>query len=231
MADAALLLDAMTCNYPGDMYTQPPLPAGETFLGYAGREPGRLRIARSLTTAVDGRRGPPGLRGRLRGGQRAAGVARATRSSTSSCRSAPDAVPSFVTLWYAMATLAPVGPDQESELLPLTRYLRGKGLELKAADLMFAQAYLQAITRPALATLTNYDAILTPTLALPPVPVGYFDEVEPGRELRAAEAVHAVDGAVQHLRPAGRERAAALDRGRAAHRRHAGRPDGRRGAP
>ncbi len=54
MADAALLLDAMTCNYPGDMYTQPPLPAGETFLGYASREPGRLRIARSLTSAVPG---------------------------------------------------------------------------------------------------------------------------------------------------------------------------------
>ena len=91
----------------------------------------------------------------------------------------PDAVPSFVTLWYAMATLAPVGPDQEDELLPLTRYLRGKGLELKATDLMMAQAYLQAITRPAVAMLSNYDAVLTPTLALPPVPVGYFDEVEP----------------------------------------------------
>ena len=35
VADAALLLDVMTGNQPGDMYTQPPLPAGETFLGYA----------------------------------------------------------------------------------------------------------------------------------------------------------------------------------------------------
>ena len=52
--DAALLLDAMTGNYPGDMYTLPPLPAGETFRGYAGREPGRLRIARSLQNVVEG---------------------------------------------------------------------------------------------------------------------------------------------------------------------------------
>ena len=50
---------------------------------------------------------------------------------------------------------------------------------LKAADLLFAQAYLQAVTRGALATLNRYDAILTPTLAAPPVPVGYFDEVDP----------------------------------------------------
>jgi amidase len=27
--------------------------------------------------------------------------------------------------------------------------------------------------------LNSYDAILTPTLASPPVPVGYFDEVDP----------------------------------------------------
>ena len=54
VADAALLLDAMVGNHPGDMYTQPPLPAGESFLGYASREPGRLRIARSLKTVIEG---------------------------------------------------------------------------------------------------------------------------------------------------------------------------------
>jgi amidase len=44
---------------------------------------------------------------------------------------------------------------------------------------MFAQAYLQAVTRGALAAFGRYDAILTPTVAAPPVPVGYFDEVDP----------------------------------------------------
>jgi amidase len=85
----------------------------------------------------------------------------------------------FITLWYAMATLAPVGDDQVGELLPLTRYLRAKGLELPAHELMAAQGYLQAITRSTLVTLAQYDALLTPTLAAPPVPVGYFDEVDP----------------------------------------------------
>ena len=37
VADAALLLDVMSGNHPGDMYTLPPLPDGETFLGYARR--------------------------------------------------------------------------------------------------------------------------------------------------------------------------------------------------
>src|SRR5258708_15936119 len=52
--DAALLLDAMSGNYPGDMYIMPPLPDGETFLGHARREPGKLRIGRSLTNVVPG---------------------------------------------------------------------------------------------------------------------------------------------------------------------------------
>ena len=38
VADAALLLDVMTGNQDGDMYTLPPLPAGETFLGHASRD-------------------------------------------------------------------------------------------------------------------------------------------------------------------------------------------------
>src|SRR6202167_2977502 len=54
VADAALLLDAMTGNHPGDMYTQPALPAGESFLGYASREPGKLRIARTTQAVIEG---------------------------------------------------------------------------------------------------------------------------------------------------------------------------------
>src|SRR5262249_2662609 len=53
-AAAAPLLDPMTVNQPGDMDTLPPLPRGETFLAAASREPGRLRIGRSLQHAVEG---------------------------------------------------------------------------------------------------------------------------------------------------------------------------------
>jgi amidase len=78
-----------------------------------------------------------------------------------------------------MALFAPIAPDDEDRLLPLTRYLRERGRGIGVGDLLFAEAYLQAITRGALAVTNQYDAILTPTLALPPVPIGYFDEVEP----------------------------------------------------
>jgi amidase len=178
VADAALLLDAMTGNHPGDMYTLPALAAGESFLGYAGQEPGKLRIARSLTTLIDGAEVHPDC---------LAAYEDATALLSSLGHEIVDielpvpreAVPSFLALWFAMATLAPIAPDQESELLPLTRYLRGKGMELSAADLMLHQAILQGSARPAMAALAGYDAILSPTVALPPRPVGWFDEVEP----------------------------------------------------
>jgi amidase len=90
-----------------------------------------------------------------------------------------DVVPFFETIYYAYATLTPVDPAQEQVLLPLTRYLRERGRATAAPDFIFAQAYMQFVVRIAVATLGAYDAILTPTLAAPPVPVGYFDEVDP----------------------------------------------------
>jgi amidase len=178
VADAALLLDVMSGNHPGDMYTQPPLPEGETFLGHAQRAPGRLRIARMLTPVVEGAVVHPDcvaayqdasvLLGEL--GHDVEDVAPPI---------GPDVVPFFETLWYAHATLAPIDPAREDLLLPFTRYMRARGLAVNGGELVFAQAYLQAVLRPALATMNAYDAILTPTLASPPVPVGYFTEVDP----------------------------------------------------
>jgi amidase len=178
VADAALLLDVMTGNYPGDMYTQPPLPSGESFLGYASRPPGRLRIGRTLQNPVPGADVHPDC-------------ARAYEEASTLLASlgheiediamplGEDVVPFFETIYYAYATLTPVDPSQEHVLLPLTQYLRERGRATAAPDFIFAQAYMQFVVRIAVATLGEYDAILTPTLATPPVPVGYFDEVDP----------------------------------------------------
>jgi amidase len=178
VADAALLLDVMSGNFPGDMYTLPPLPPGESFLGYASRPPGTLKIGRTLQQPVDGAEVHPDC------------VAAYEEASTLLASLGheiedigmplgPDVVPPFETLWYAYATLAPLAPEQEEVLLPLTRYLRGRGQTVTAPELFFAQGYLQFVTRIALATLNAYDAILTPTLAQPPRPIGWFDEVHP----------------------------------------------------
>jgi amidase len=178
VADAALLLDVMTGNYPGDMYTQPPLPSGESFLGYASRPPGRLRIGRTLQNPVPGADVHPDC---VRAYEDASTLLASLGHEIEdiSMPLGEDVVPFFETIYYAYATLTPVDPSQEHVLLPLTQYLRERGRATAAPDFIFAQAYMQFVVRIAVATLGTYDAILTPTLATPPVPVGYFDEVDP----------------------------------------------------
>ncbi len=90
-----------------------------------------------------------------------------------------EAVPSFLALWFTMAAFTPIPPDQEPELLPLTQWLRAQGRAISAPDIFFHQAILQGSVRPAVTAMNAYDAILTPTVAMPPRPVGWFDEVEP----------------------------------------------------
>jgi amidase len=178
VADAALLLDVMSGNYPGDMYTLPPLPPGESFLGYASRPPGRLRIARTLQNPVPGADVHPDcVEAYEEASTLLAGLGHEIEDIGMPL--GEDVVPFFETIYYAYATLTPVDPAQEQVLLPLTRYLRERGRATAAPDFIFAQAYMQFVVRIAVATLGAYDAILTPTLAAPPVPVGYFDEVDP----------------------------------------------------
>src|SRR5215467_4028387 len=178
VADAAILLDVMTCAYPGDMYVMPALPGGETFLAHASRDPGRLRTGRTTANVVPGAT----VHEDCLGAYEDATSLLADLGHEIEDIDLPidsDAVPMFELLWYSMATLAPIDPAQEQELLPLTRYLREKGFKVAASELLFAQAYLQGIMRPAVATLNKYDAFLSPTVSSPPVPVGYFDEVDP----------------------------------------------------
>ena len=178
VADAALLLDVMTGNFHGDMYTLPPLPRGESFLGRASRPPSRLLIGRTLQHPIpDAEVHPDCVAAYEDASGLLAGLGHEVEDIALPLGA--EIVPFFETIYHAYATLTPVDPSQEHLLLPLTRYLRELGRATPAPDFIFAQAYMQFVTRPAIAALSAYDAILTPTVAQPPRPVGYFDEVDP----------------------------------------------------
>jgi amidase len=149
-----------------------------TFLEAADREPGRLRIARSVASPVPGAEVHPDC---------LAAYDAATELLVELGHEVEELdlpfdeslVPHFETLWAAMATLTPVAPDREDRLLPLTRWLRERGKRVTAPELFTAQASLQLAVRMAMPVTNQYDVILHPTLALPPVPIGYFDGVSP----------------------------------------------------
>jgi amidase len=175
--DAAALLDAMAGPAPGDMYHVP--APSEPFLAWADREPGRLRIARTTETVVPGVELHPDC---LAAYEEAAALLEELGHEVVELPAGliePGVVGPFLMLWSVMATLTPVDPAVEDRLTPLTRWLRERGLQVRAADLLAGQTQIQLAMRQALPVMDGFDAILHPTLAQPPAPIGYFTEVEP----------------------------------------------------
>ncbi|WP_207400846.1 amidase [Actinomadura roseirufa] len=174
--DAALLLDVMAGPMPGDLYAAPPVEG--TFLSHAERPPGRLRIARSREPAVPGAPVHPDC---VAAYEEASELLEELGHEVVELPPVlgPAMVPHFELLWGVMATLTPVPEDQEQHLQPLTRWLRERGRATSARSLFQAHAALQAALRAAFPVMDEFDAILHPTLAQPPVPVGYFHDQEP----------------------------------------------------
>jgi amidase len=81
----------------------------------------------------------------------------------------------FRTIWQAGAAALPVEDDDIDRLEPLTAWLVRRGRELPARRLVEALAALAGFERAVLERFAPFDAVLTPTLALPPRPVGWFD--------------------------------------------------------
>lgn len=173
--DAAAMLDAMAVPMVGDPHWAPPLPPGETFLAAADREPGRLRIGRYATPAVSGVEVH---------GDCLAAWEDATELLSSLGHEVEDIptpftaelVPLFETLWSVAAHTAPVDPARIGELRPLTRWMRERGAAVTGPQFAAALAGLQMASRQGIMATAGYDAVLTPTLALPPRPVGWFVE-------------------------------------------------------
>lgn len=174
--DAALLLDVMAGHMPGDIYAAPPVEG--PFASYAERPPGRLRIARSIEPPVPDAEVHPDC---VAAYEAASELLEELGHEVVDLPPVlgPDVVPHFVTLWGVMATVTPVPEGSEHLLQPLTRWLRERGEATSAPQLFQAHAALQGALRSAFPVMNEYDAILTPTLAQPPAPIGYFHDQEP----------------------------------------------------
>ncbi|GAC1326180.1 MAG: amidase [Mycobacteriales bacterium] len=181
--DAAAMLDAMAGPMTGDPHWAPP-PA-EPFSAYAGRVPGRLRIGRYRTPVIAAAQVHPDC---------VAAYDAASDLLDSLGHVVEDVdppftaalTPMFKTLWWVGAASVPLEPTLESRLRPLTRYSREEGRRYSGIDYAQAVAALQAAARTAISATTAYDAVLTPTLAQPPAPVGSLrDDDDPAADFEA----------------------------------------------
>ena len=178
--DAAALLDVMAGPMPGDPHWAPP-PA-QTFLSACDEPPGRLRIGRTCTPVVPGVEVHPHVRDAY---EQASTLLAELGHEVEDIAPpyGPELLSAFTVLWSVSAASAPVPPEREHLLRPLTRWLRERGRATSAVDFTRATATLQAATRRGLQATAAYDVLLLPTLAQPPALVGAFtDGAEPAEE-------------------------------------------------
>lgn len=182
VADAAAMLDAMSLPMPGDPHWAPP-PA-EPFAAQVGRDPGRLRIGRYVENIL-GAPVDPECRAAW---EQASTLLADLGHEVVDIPTPPlgDLFVSFVVLWTVGAAAIPVPAEHEEVLRPLTRWLRQRGRDVTGPQYLSACGALQVAARAYLADIWGYDAVLTPTLAQLPAPVGGLrDDSDPAGDFAA----------------------------------------------
>lgn len=174
-ADAAALLDAMAIPNMTEPAMALPLPLGETFLAAAYREPGKLRIGRTLNTPVPDVEIAPEV---LDAYEATTSLLMALGHEVEDLElpSADGLLDAFVTVWTSFTLISPLPPGVEDLLMPLTRYLMQRGAAVNSTEIVRAISVVQGAARALITQMMPFDAVLTPTVAQTPRPVGFFTE-------------------------------------------------------
>jgi amidase len=89
----------------------------------------------------------------------------------------------FEVVWSVGSASWPLDRAAESKLRPLTRWLRGRGAAVPAPAFTNALVGMRQAAAVMLRALAPYDAVLTPTLAHVPAPVGGLrDDADPAQD-------------------------------------------------
>ena len=171
--DTAALLDVLAGYEPGDPYWAP--PPERPFLEEVGRDPGRLRIALAVEPPVPFPVDQACLDAVLGAAELLRELGHDVVETTPPWQS-DDLLRLFMVPWSVGPKLYPVA--DLSLLTPLNRALAELAEATPSYEYVLAVAGLQALARKFVAWSLDYDAVLTPALAMPPVPIGWVLEPE-----------------------------------------------------
>jgi amidase len=184
--DAAALLDVMAGPRVGDPSWAPP-PAA-SFLSSCDRDPGRLRVARFIEPVI----ADAEVDAECVVAWEAASDLLVSLGHEVEDVPVPmprEAVPTFETCWAVLTALSEVPPEKEGLLRPLTRWLSERGRAVSGPEFGLALGAMRRFAAACLTALAPYDAVLTPTLASPPLPVGALrNDADPAADFEAQKA-------------------------------------------
>jgi len=170
--DAAHLLDVLAGYEPGDPWWAP--PPERPFARAVEEPPGTLRVAFTSTPPIETPVASECLAALHSTAALLAELGHEVIEATPPW-SDPDLFHTFIEVWQAGVALHPI--DDLSLLTPLNRGLVESARASSAVDYVRAIARLQAIARRTVAFWEEIDVVLTPTLAMPPVAIGWQESV------------------------------------------------------
>ncbi len=177
VADAAAYLDVVTGYEWGDPF---PAPAPERpFAEEVGANPGRLRIAVTTTSPIETEVDPACVAAARDAAELLASIGHEVEEAAPDWGGA-ELMEDFLPVWQAIPALYPV-PDP-SGLTALNRWYLDGACATTSPAYAGAIGRLQLRARRITALWADYDLLLTPTLALPPVPLGWDTEPVDPRE-------------------------------------------------
>ena len=165
--DAAHLLDVLAGYETGDPWWAPPpaRPFAETFDGSSGR----LRVGVSSAPPIDVPVDQECLAALASAADLLAELGHDVRDAAPPWHE-PDLFHMFIAVWQVGPALHGV---DEKLMTPLNRGLAESARASTAIDYGRAVGWLQALARRIVAVWDELDVLLTPTLALTPVPIGW----------------------------------------------------------
>ena len=177
VADAAMLLDAMVGGSPYLFSVRAPAWDGGPLMNAAVRGEGRFQLGVMSTSPWDNAYDVVISAEAAAAVDIAVAELNALGHGIDEVALEPDDsyAPAFRTLWQAGAAGIPAENGELELLEPLTRWLVARGRELSARDLGDALLALTLYERSVIRQFASFDAVLTPSLALTPRPLGWYD--------------------------------------------------------
>ena len=170
--DGAAFLDVLSGYEPGDPWWAP--PPERPFAVTMREAPGRLRVAVTTTPPIETPVDPECVSAAMAAAEILARLGHDVREETPPWRE-PSLFDLFLTVWQVGPALHPV---DETMMTSLNRGLVESARATSSAEYGRAVAQLQALARRIVSAWADVDILVTPTLALPPVPIGWQEAVQ-----------------------------------------------------
>ena len=171
--DAAHLLDVLAGYEPGDPWWAP--PPQEPFANAVLAGSRRLRVAVTSSPPVDVTVDPECVAALTSAADLLTELGHEVHEGAPAWHE-PGLFDLFIAVWQVGPALNPI--EELSQLTPLNRGLVEAARAASAADYGRTVAALQMLARRIVSFWNDVDVVLTPTLALTPVPIGWQEAVD-----------------------------------------------------